>query len=93
MFAIRDKLGKTHREPVWVIASPEEENISAHYKEFNRKIKLILMPAFNPLIGSTINISAERHLGPVLNKKLFKLNSALLMRLDGTRLGKLEDMS
>ena len=93
MFAIRDRLGKKHTEPVWVVAQPDKEKISEHYKIFNKKIRLILIPAFNPLVGSSINVTAEVRLGPVLNNKLFKLNSALILRLDGTRLGKLENIS
>jgi hypothetical protein len=48
------------------------------------------MPAFNPLVGSVVNSKQKKHLGPVLNNKLFKLDDALVYRLDGTGLGKLE---
>lgn len=93
MITVRDTMGKRHSEPVWVIAQPDRERIAEHYEEFNDKIQLILMPAFNPLVGSPINSAKTGYLGPALNKKLFKLNSALLLRLDGTRLGKLEKTS
>lgn len=93
MLTTKDKMGKKHTEPVWVVAPPDKEKISSHYKKFNKKIRLILMPAFNPLVGSSMKTSAEEHLGPVLNNKLFKLNSALILRLDGTRLGKLGNIS
>ena len=93
MLTTKDRLGKRHMEPVWVVAPPDKEKISTHYKTFNKKIRLILMPAFNPLVGSSIDVTAEKRLGPLLNNKLFKLNSALILRLDGTRLGKLENTS
>lgn len=92
IISITDKLGKKHTEPVWLVAEVNEEKIVAHYKKFNKKIKLILMPAFNPLVGSAINLSSEEHLGPILNNNLFKLNDALVFRLDGTSLGKLKNI-
>ncbi|MBU0591077.1 metallophosphoesterase [Candidatus Micrarchaeota archaeon] len=115
MIGTKDSMGKIHKEPVWIVAEPEEKNISEHYKEYNTEIKLILMPAFNPLVGAVIkltenNITKEARksfqkskikqsdtisntklkTGPLLNNKIFKLASALVLRLDGTRLGKLE---
>ncbi len=88
MFMKKDSMGKIHSEPVWVISEPDEKNILKHYKKFNKKIKLILLPAFNPLVGSTINKTENVQFGPLLNNKLFKLNSALLLRLNGTQLGR-----
>jgi hypothetical protein len=90
MVRTTDTLGKKHVEPAWIVAPPNARNISEHYDVFNKKIELILMPAFNPLVGSIINSSRKEHLGPVLNNKLFKLRDALVFRLDGTCLGKLE---
>lgn len=91
MLRIKDTLGKFHNEPVWVFADTDKKEISKHYKTFNKKIKLILIPAFNPLVGSAINLFSEKQLGPLLNNKLFKLNDALLFRLDGTSLGTLKE--
>jgi hypothetical protein len=92
MVSITDSFGKRHNEPAWLIAEPDPEKIAAHYKKFNRRIKLILIPAFNPIIGSPINIDEKERIGPILNNKLFKLNRALVFRLDGTCLGKLENI-
>ncbi len=63
---------------------------SKRYEKFNEKISLIMMPAFNPMLGSAVNIDEKERLGPILNNKLFKLNDAIVFRLDGTCLGKLE---
>lgn len=93
MVSITDSMGKKHSEPVWVVAEPEPKKIGEHYGKFNKKIKLILMPAFNPLVGFPINFSKKERLGPLLNNKLFKLNHALLFRLDGTCLGKLSNLN
>lgn len=90
MVAVTDAFGKRHTEPAWLVAEADPEILSGRYKKFNRKIKLVLMPAFNPLVGSAINIDVNERLGPILNNKLFKLNRALVFRLDGTCLGQLE---
>jgi len=92
MVTMTDAFGKKHRESVWIVAPADEKQMSPRYKNFNRHVELILMPAFNPLVGSTINYDEKEHLGPVLNNKLFKLNDALVFRLDGTGLGRLTDI-
>jgi hypothetical protein len=92
MIAISDAFGRVHREPAWIIAPCDEKNMAERYAHFNKSIKLISMPAFNPLVGSTLNYDEEEHLGPILNNKLFKLNDAIVFRLDGTCLGKFESI-
>ncbi len=87
--SIVDRSGRRHSEPVWMIAEPEAENIAEHYRKFNRKIKLVLMPAFNPLVGASFTAAGE-HLGPVLSNNLFKMDAANVYRLDGTLLGELK---
>jgi putative SbcD/Mre11-related phosphoesterase len=89
--SIIDRSGKRHSEPVWIFSEADSENIIKKYKEFNSKIKLILMPAFNPLVGATFNPLNSR-LGPILSNNLFKINDASIYRLEGTQLGKLNDL-
>jgi putative SbcD/Mre11-related phosphoesterase len=91
--AFIDRSGRIHKEAVWLVAEPDRKNIKKHYKMFNERIRLVMMPAFNPLVGSTINIRKEKQLGPVFNNKLFKLNDALVIRLDGCLVGKLKDIN
>ena len=74
---------------MWMIAAPDPDEIEKHYKKFNKKIRLVLMPAFNPLVGSAINHDEKERFGPLLNNNLFKLNRAIVFRLDGTCLGEL----
>ncbi len=90
--SVMDKSGKVHGEPVWLVVGSDGEKIGKHYENFNEKIKLVLLPAFNPLVGSTINKPKEKQLGPILNNKLFKLNDALLFRLDGSLMGKMKNL-
>ena len=92
MVMLTDTLGKRHSEAAWIIAPPDAENIAKRYKSFNKKIELVLMPAFNPLVGSAINIDEKQHLGPLFNNNLFKLDDALVFRLDGTGLGKIKNI-
>lgn len=92
LVTMTDTLGRSHSEAVWLVAPADGEKIAARYGKFNKKIKLVLLPAFNPLVGSPINFTSEERLGPVLNNNLFKLNDALVFRLDGTRLGKLHSI-
>lgn len=87
-----DRLGKAHREAVWIIAEPDEKNMKKHYEKFNKKIKLVLLPAFNELVGSVVNIEKKKQLGPIFNNNLFKLNDALVVRLDGSLVGKLNSI-
>jgi putative SbcD/Mre11-related phosphoesterase len=88
-FSIVDKSGKRHSEPAWAIAEPDSKRIAEHYKKYNKKIKLILMPAFNPIVGSSFEPTDER-LGPITSNNLFKINAASIYRLDGTLLGELD---
>jgi putative SbcD/Mre11-related phosphoesterase len=81
-----DRSGSRHVDPVWIIAKADEKNIREHYTDFNPKIKLVLMPAFNPLVGATFNAQDSR-LGPILSNNLFKINAAIIYRLDGTTIG------
>jgi putative SbcD/Mre11-related phosphoesterase len=92
LITLTDRSGKRHNEAVWLFAECNAKKISKYYKSFNPNIKLVLLPAFNPLIGSPLNSSTKTHLGPLLNNKLFKVNDALLSKLDGTSLGRLKNL-
>lgn len=76
--------------PAWAELKPEKKNIEKKYPDYNRRIKLILMPSFNPLLGT--DLSKNIGLGPVLRNKLFKLNTAIVYSLSGTKFGKLNEM-
>jgi hypothetical protein len=93
MVELRDAFGKRRREAAWLVAPCDREALRKKYGDANDDIKLILMPAFNPIVGSAIKYDEKERLGPLLNNKLFKLDDALVFRLSGTRLGKLKDLS
>ncbi|MEW6748122.1 MAG: metallophosphoesterase [Candidatus Micrarchaeota archaeon] len=92
MVSVTDAFGRKHTEPAWMIAPADEESLTAKYPDANRKIELIMMPAFNPLVGTVVRLDKKEHLGPILNNKIFKLSHAIVFRLDGTRLGKLQNI-
>jgi len=89
MITMSDTLGARHSEPVWLVADCDGEKLLEQYPHANEKLKLVLMPAYNPMVGSMINHVEKTHLGPVLNNNLFKLDDAIVFRLDGSSLGKL----
>ncbi len=92
MVAMKDAFGKVHTETAWIVAPADMEGMAKKYGSFNKDIRLILMPAFNPLVGSAINSGENERLGPILNNNLFKLDDALVFRLDGTLLGRLGEL-
>lgn len=85
-----DREGKKHSEAVWLVLECDPKKMAAYYEKFNKKIELILIPAFNRFVGSSIKSSSEKRLGPLLNNNLFKYNEAIVYRLDGSCLGKLK---
>ncbi len=72
----RDRFGVTSTEPCWVIGTTKTK----------AKKQVILMPAFNPLVGA-IAINKDGVLGPVA--KSMRLDNAKIYLLDGTYLGHL----
>ena len=49
------------------------------------------MPAYNPLLGTTMKFTKNNQLGPILNNKLFKLEETKVIRLNGTNLGTIKN--
>ena len=89
--AFTDAFGKKHTEPIWVVAQADAVKIKKFYPKGNPRIQLIVVPAFNPLVGSTIGKLSQEQLGPLLNNNLFKWNEALMYKLGGNSLGKIND--
>ncbi len=76
--------------PVWVEIKANQEKILERYPECKGGQRLVLMPSFNPLLGT--NIAGSSGLGPVLKNNLFKINTAIVYTLSGTKLGKLGEL-
>ncbi len=91
-FLMNDKFGNKHAEPIWVVANASLSALKKHYKNFNHSIKLITIPAFNPLVGFPVKKLSAEQLGPILNNKLFKWNEALVYNLQGICMGKIRNL-
>lgn len=75
-------------KPVWVKCTGENKKIRENYPECRGKKELVLMPSFNPLIGT--NIDGMGGLGPLLKNNLFKIDGAIAYTLGGTKIRRIE---
>lgn len=73
-----DPLGASRSERVWVRASSRYEN------------EIVVVPAFNPLCGSLPLNEMDEEKGPLM--KLVDLSRSRIYLLDGTYLGRLEEI-
>ena len=95
-----DNLFNSFIEPAWIINEIKTEKLHQLYtkEEFkkitNDKIKIIVLPAYNPLIsGSPVNTNKEEpFLGPLLKSSIIDIKSSEIYLLDGTYLGNLSDI-
>jgi len=90
-----DKFGYRIVEPVWIKTKIDKEKIKERYKiKKTGKLKIIIMPAFNRLLGGTpVNVKSKNDelLGPLLKNNFIDMKTAEIYLLDGTYLGKLKD--
>ncbi|MFH2107019.1 MAG: metallophosphoesterase [Candidatus Micrarchaeota archaeon] len=84
---------KTHVRKIWAVLNANKEAISKRYGIFNEKIKLILMPSFNVLVGKSLKHPGDEHLGPLFENKLFKWEHAILYGMDGVCFGELKNIN
>jgi len=84
MLSIKNKFNISHTTPVWMTAKINKE------KHTNTKLKLVVMPAFNSLLGKKID-RGSLGLSPILKNNIFKLNSLYIYGLNGILIGKLID--
>ena len=76
---------KTAKKPLEVLREK--------YKIEVKEPKLIVMPAFNDLVGqASVNRSDRRPLGPMLSSGSVLMNDADLYLLDGTYIGKVKQV-
>ncbi len=86
---ILDPVGGRHVLKAWCIGKLSK-NALKRYPNANLCAKVVIAPAFNPLIsGAAVNRSPpEGALGPLFSNKIFKLEQSQVYLLDGTPLGK-----
>ena len=89
----KDKFDYKMIESVWVKGKIDQEKIKKRYKlKKTGKLEVIIMPAFNRLLGGTsVNVKrkSDELLGPLLKNNFIDMNFAEIYLLDGTYLGKL----
>ncbi|MFH1473522.1 MAG: metallophosphoesterase [Candidatus Aenigmatarchaeota archaeon] len=80
-------------EPCWIKCGIDNEELFKKYKIKTDVKQGIVMPAFNHLIGGmAFNSDDFKPLGPLLNNNILKWKKSEVYLLDGTYLGKLEDL-
>ncbi|MCD6227692.1 metallophosphoesterase family protein [Candidatus Micrarchaeota archaeon] len=86
-----DKFNKSYNTPVWVKCGNGGVNI-IKFKEYviNPNLKLVISPAYNPLLGYNLN-KKSLDLSPILKNNVFKLNLCYIYNLNGGLLGRLTD--
>ena len=91
----KDKLGYRNIEHVWIRGNFDKELVRKKYKiEKCGKLKTIIFPTFNNLLGGvTLNRKVEKGLiGPLLVNKFIDIDKSKAYLLDGTFLGKIENL-
>ena len=94
-----DPLGASSAEPAWIRTRMNYLPLAEHYSAIGLELKwsdpeVIIMPAFCELCGGVaFNESAyDDLLGPVFSSGTIDLDHAQVYLIDGTRLGKLNDL-
>ena len=91
-----DKFGYRIVEPVWIKGKIDQEKIKERYKvKKTGKLEVIIMPAFNNLLGGTpvnVKTTSNELLGPLLKNNFVNLDKSQLYLLDGTYLGMLKNI-
>jgi putative SbcD/Mre11-related phosphoesterase len=91
-----DKFGYRIIEPVWIKNRIDKEKIKKRYRvETTGNLELIIMPAFNHLLGGTpVNVKRNNDelLGPLFRNDFVDMENTELYLLDGTYLGKLKEL-
>ncbi len=83
-----DKLGKMYMKKVWVIAPVSVDSIKERVSSFNPNLKIIILPAFHPLIYGVELGKGWKGIGPVLSNELFNIKDGEVYSLEGVYLGR-----
>ncbi len=88
-----DKLGYRSRQQVWLKGKLKQEVIKKKYNITSTgKLNIIILPSFNPMLGSLNVMSNEEHSGSLLLNKVLDLDEMRTYLLDGTYLGVLKNI-
>lgn len=91
-----DEFGYRIMKSVWIKGKIDREKVKERYKiKKTGKLKVIIMPAFNHLLGGTpvnIKTTSDELLGPLLKNDFIDMKTSEIYLLDGTFLGKLNNI-
>ncbi|MFH1471139.1 MAG: metallophosphoesterase [Candidatus Micrarchaeota archaeon] len=89
-----DKLGGRSILKAWCIGGFSSE-ARERYPGLKKGAKCVIVPSFNPLTGGAVlNRSPHDGVhGPLMNKKIFKLDESKIYLLDGTPLGSVKSLT
>jgi putative SbcD/Mre11-related phosphoesterase len=91
---LKDSLGVQTRLSCFVESNPIWPELLRRYPsdvdEYNKRLKVIILPSFNQLLGGT-GFNVETPLGPLAKNCLDIPNSRILLE-DGTIIGKIKDL-
>jgi len=81
-------------ERAWAVGKADARGLLGKYPGANPGLKIVLMPAFNPLLGGyRLNRKGGgRMLGPFLSRGMFKFAEAQIYLLNGVGLGRLSSL-
>jgi len=91
---LRDKLGYRSIEKAWIVGKLDARKTRRRYPEFNKDLKVVVMPAFSELVGGMVfnAVKGKDLLGPLFRNEMFKLDTAETFLLNGVSLGMLRDI-
>lgn len=94
VLVLKDSLGVQTRLPCFIESRPVWTKLIERYPskldEYNRKLKVIILPSFNKLFGGT-GFNVETPLGPMAKNCLNIPDSTIILE-DGTIIGKIKDI-
>lgn len=84
---ITDKNGAFYEQKAWAIYNISKKTAGDNYTTFNKKARLISMPAFNDLImGATLGRGSKRGLNPLITNGIFNYKTIEVYNLYGQRI-------
>ena len=85
---IRTKIGYSYTQPCWVRGHFKKELLKK-YKDANKNMEFIIMPAFNPLAGG-VAVNREKIGGAIIS--MIDADNSFIYLLDGTNLGRIRNL-
>ncbi len=88
-----DAVGGRSVRKAWVVGGIDAEKAKKEYEEVNEGLKVVVMPAFNELVGGiAFNSKDFEGIGPLFKNNVFKLDDAKLFLLDGVNVGSVKKL-